>query len=193
MLNYENNNLDQRGTHSLVSARALLTLAQHGDDAAIYEHIDAYADNSALLGNLLVRSVRSSGRNARLRGNGTAGLAERCSTRARPAQSRARAVSEKISTARWHWPHSYPTLRMRPSTSIESSKRTADRVVGAAGAAIQRSRRGLRLRLGNALCVDQLIGFLRMLAPDDQARVGLRVGGQLLCSRVLVTLPRVAT
>ena len=44
---------DSRGSHTLVSARALLTLAKDGDDAAIYEHIDAYADNSALLGNLL--------------------------------------------------------------------------------------------------------------------------------------------
>ena len=37
---------DSRGSHTLVSARALLTLAKDGDDAAIYEHIDAYADNS---------------------------------------------------------------------------------------------------------------------------------------------------
>ena len=44
---------DSRGSHTLVSARALLTLARDGDDAAIYEHLDAYADNSALLGNLL--------------------------------------------------------------------------------------------------------------------------------------------
>ena len=44
---------DSRGTHTLVSARALLTLARDGDDAALYEHIDAYADNSDLLGNFL--------------------------------------------------------------------------------------------------------------------------------------------
>ena len=44
---------DSRGSHNLVSARALLTLAKDGDDAAIYEHIDAYADNSDLLGNFL--------------------------------------------------------------------------------------------------------------------------------------------
>ena len=45
--------LAERGSHALVSARALLTLARDADDAVIYEHIDAYADNSALLGNLL--------------------------------------------------------------------------------------------------------------------------------------------
>ena len=53
LLTGEDNTMDDRGTHTLVSARALLTLAQHGDDTAIYQHIDAYADNPALLGNLL--------------------------------------------------------------------------------------------------------------------------------------------
>ena len=49
----EDNSLDDRGTHTLVSARALLTLAQHGDATAVYQHINAYADNPALLDNLL--------------------------------------------------------------------------------------------------------------------------------------------
>ena len=53
LLSYEDNDMDQRGTHSLVSARAVLTLAQEGEDAPIYEHINAYAENSALLGNFL--------------------------------------------------------------------------------------------------------------------------------------------
>ena len=44
---------DDRGSHSLVSARALLTLAQNGDDAGIYQHIDAYANIPALLGTML--------------------------------------------------------------------------------------------------------------------------------------------
>ncbi|TGG91619.1 MAG: ATP-binding protein [Aphanocapsa feldmannii 277cV] len=44
---------DFQGCHTLVSARALLTLARDADDEAIYEHIDAYADHSALLDHLL--------------------------------------------------------------------------------------------------------------------------------------------
>lgn len=36
-----------------MSARALLTLAEDGDDTATLAHIDAYADNSLLLNNLL--------------------------------------------------------------------------------------------------------------------------------------------
>ena len=38
---------DERGTHSLVAARALLTLAADGDEATIVEYINAYADNCA--------------------------------------------------------------------------------------------------------------------------------------------------
>ena len=53
LLNYKQDYPDHRGSHTLVSARALLTLAGHGEDGAIYEHIDAYADDAALLGTLL--------------------------------------------------------------------------------------------------------------------------------------------
>ena len=44
---------DPQGCHTLVSARALLTLARDADDEAIYEYINAYADHSALLHKLL--------------------------------------------------------------------------------------------------------------------------------------------
>ena len=44
---------DPHGSHALVSARALLTLAEHGDDGAIYSYLDSYADNSTLLDHLL--------------------------------------------------------------------------------------------------------------------------------------------
>ena len=53
LLNYEHGDPDSRGSHTLVSARALLTWARDANDAAIYDHIDAYADNSVLLANLL--------------------------------------------------------------------------------------------------------------------------------------------
>ena len=36
-----------------MTARALLTLAQHGEDSGIYEHINAYTNNAGLLGTLL--------------------------------------------------------------------------------------------------------------------------------------------
>ena len=51
---------DERGTHSLVSARALLTLAHNGDDLPLYVHIDAFADHSTLLEHFL-RALSAAG------------------------------------------------------------------------------------------------------------------------------------
>ena len=73
---------DPRGSHTLVSARALLTLARDGDDAAIYEHLGAYADNSVLLGNLLRALSAAAEGNARPGSNGAAYLAGSRSPRA---------------------------------------------------------------------------------------------------------------
>ena len=53
LIRHKRNNLDHRGTYALVTARALLTLAQNGDDIVVYEQIDDYADSSSHLGNLL--------------------------------------------------------------------------------------------------------------------------------------------
>ena len=39
-------NMDDRGTHALVAAHALLTLAADGEDTPIFDHIDAYADSA---------------------------------------------------------------------------------------------------------------------------------------------------
>lgn len=52
LLAYEHD-MDNRGTHAIVCARALLTLAANGDDAPIFSHIDAFADNATLLGSFL--------------------------------------------------------------------------------------------------------------------------------------------
>ena len=46
-------NFDDRGTHTLEAARALLNLAAAGDDAPLHAAIAAYADNSARLAGLL--------------------------------------------------------------------------------------------------------------------------------------------
>ena len=52
MLAYERN-MDRRGSQALIAARALLTLARDGDDAPVYEHIDAFADDATLLNSFL--------------------------------------------------------------------------------------------------------------------------------------------
>ena len=44
---------DERGSHALVAARALLGLAAAGDTSPLHEHVATYADNGTALGSLL--------------------------------------------------------------------------------------------------------------------------------------------
>ena len=70
------NRMDEKYSQILVCARALLTLADDDDDTAVYAHIDAYADNSALLGALL-----------------------------RALSAAAEETQNRAATARWMWPN----------------------------------------------------------------------------------------
>ena len=170
LLNYENN-MDQRGTHSLVSARALLTLAQHGDDAAIYEHIDAYADNSALLGNLLyalsaaAEETPDCGATARRVWPSVVrhvlDLHNRGHVQFRRDFHGEMALAALIPNAAYEAQYLYREFQEQPIVWWEPLALRSEVEAWLAPAA------------GNARCVDQLIGFLRMLAPEDQARVGL--------------------
>ena len=171
LLNDKHSNVDHRGGHSLVSARALLTLAEHGDDGSLHEHIDAYSDRPSLLSKIL----------------------QALSAAAEETQGRA-------STARWIWPsiirqvvnmpnaghsplqgrnheetpisvllpnaapqyaHLYREIQEMPIVWWEplSLKAEVDMWLGSAA--------------GKARCADQLIGFLRPLSAEDQARVGI--------------------
>ena len=171
LLYHENRDMDHRGTHSLVSARALLTLAQHDDDTAIYEHINAYAGNATLLGNLLFalsaaaeEAVDHAAKARRIwpgivrhvldlhhRGqisfqedfHGDMALAALVPNSVYESGYLYREIQEE--PIEWWDP-----LEMRPE--VEAWLTTA---------------------AGNARCVDQLIGFLRVLSSEDQARVGL--------------------
>ena len=171
LLYSENSDMDQQGTHSLVSARALLTLALQGNDGPLYEHINAYANHPALLGNLL---------------GGLSAAAEETPGRA--------ALAKRI------WPdivrhvldmHSRGQVDFQETFHGEMA--LAALIPNAAYEAISLNREvheepiewwePLELRpeveswltaaAGSARCVDQIIGFLRVLAPEDQARVGL--------------------
>lgn len=171
LLHYEDNELDQRGMHSLVSARALLTLAQHGDGTAIYDFIDAYAGNLALLSNLLL---------------GLAAAAEE--------------TQDHAKVARLVWPgiirHVLVLHRRGQVTfgnDFDSELALAALIPNAASDThyLYREVEGqpiawwepyaLRAEVeawlspatGNALFVDRLIGFLRTLKLEDQVILGL--------------------
>ena len=96
LLGYEHGSPDERGTHTLVSARALLTLAKDGDDTAMYEHIDAYADNSGLLDNLLRALSAAAEETPDRAATARRDLAERSSLRARTRRVRPQAISGPI-------------------------------------------------------------------------------------------------
>ena len=171
LLQHERNDLDHRGTHALVSARALLTLAQIGDDTAIYEQIDAYADNSALLGNLL-----------------------------RALSATAEETPDRAAAARRIWPSvirhvlDLHNVGHKPFRGEFYGDMALAALMPNAEPATEYLYRELREQpivwwdplelqseveawlvpaIGKATCVDQLIDFLRMLTEENQARFGL--------------------
>ena len=171
MLEYENNNLDHGGDHSLVSARALLTLAQHGEDALLYEHINAYADNSALLYGLL-----------------------------RALSAAAEETPDRASTARRIWPSVIRhVLDLHNNGLMAFEKGVYGDLALAALLPNAVPENGymyleiqdkpivwwdpvelesevvywLGIASGKAQCLDQLISFLRVLSAEEQVRTGL--------------------
>ena len=171
LLSHEHDNMDDRGSHTLVSARALLMLAEHGDNATIYAHIDAYANNSALLGNLL-----------------------------RALSAAAEETPERAATARRIWPNvvrhvlelndsGHAPFRddhygdralaaLMPNAAHEVSylyREVQDDPIAWWDPLTLRSEveAWLAAATGRTICVDQLIIFLSVLAPEDQVRAGL--------------------
>ena len=170
LLSYDDD-MDDRGTHALIAARALLTIAADGDNAPVHEHIDAYADNPALLLNLL-RALSAAGEE-------TAG---RAATAARIWPS---VVAHVISLHqaghtpfhdRYHGNYALASLIPNAAGEVTFLYRelAGDPVVWWQPLSWQNTvEQWLPLAQGDPTCVDHLIGFLRPLPPDDQARVGL--------------------
>ena len=163
--------MDDRGTHALIAARALLTIAADGDDTPVYEHIDAYADSPALLMNLLRRSQQ-------LPRNQPTGQP----TAARIWPSIVARVIDLHQTG--HTPFrdrhhgDYALAALMPSTAGEVAYLYRE-LAGRSDRLWQplswqtTVERWLPLAQGDPTCVDHLIGFLRPLLPEDQARAGL--------------------
>ena len=180
LLSEEQYDADHRGSHTLVSARALLTLAEECDDEPILEHIDAYADNSALLYHLL---------------SGLSAVAEE--------------TPERAAVARRIWPNIVRrVLEMKTSGLISFRDRNfgdmafAALIPNATGessylypevghnriawwqplAMQPEVEAWLVTAAGRSSCVDHLIKFLRVLTPEDQVRTGLPWVTKLVCA-----------
>ena len=165
------NDLDDRGTHALVTARALLTLAQHGDDAAVYEQIDGYADKSTPLGNLL-RALSAA--------------AEETPDRAAVARRIWPSVVRRVLdlNCQGHTPFegqfygdmALAALIPNAASEVEylyREPREQPNVWWDPFALQSEVEAWLGPAIGKATCVDQLVSFLRVLTPEDQACVGI--------------------
>ena len=171
LLSHEHDDMDHRGTHSLVSARALLTLAQSGDNTAIYEQINAYADNSALLGTLLralsAAAAETPDRAAaarRIWPSVIRHMLDLHNVGHTPFQGEfygARALAALLPNAAPETAYLYRELREQPIAWWDPLALHSEVEAWLATAA------------GNAICVDQLIEFLRKLTEEDQTRVGI--------------------
>ena len=171
LLNIKHRNPDDRDTHTLVSARALLALAKDGDDTAIYEQIDAYADNSILLGKLL-RALSAAAEETPARAETARRvwpniirhvleLNESGHTPFQGAHHGDMALTALIPNSVNELPYLYREVSVSPIMWWDPIELRAEVEVW------------LALAKGNPRCVDQLVGFVQMLESDDQVQVGL--------------------
>lgn len=162
---------DPRGTHSLVTARALLTLARYGDDTAVYEYIDAYADNPALLRTLLcalsAAAEETPERAATARRvwpsiiHHILDLHNRGHLRIRKSHYEEQAYASLLPNVCFEYKYLYREVQEQPIVWWDPLE-LQEEVEAWLGTAV-----------GRAECVDQLIGFLKVLDLQDQARAGI--------------------
>ena len=162
---------DHRGTHALVAARALLTIAADGNDTPVREHIDAYAGNPALMVNFL-RALSAAAEES----------PGRAATAARIWPS---IVTHVIGLHQeghtpFHDRHygDYALASLMPNTAGEVAflyrELDGEPIAWWRPLAWQAAvEQWLPLALGNPTCVEHLVGFLLPLPPTDQARAGL--------------------
>ena len=171
LLSHEHGDTDPRDSHTLVSARALLTLAEHGNDAAIYEHIDAYADNSALLSKLL-RALSAAAEET----------PDRAATARRIWPNIVRYVLELNDSGhapfRDHHYGDWALATLMPNAAHEVTflhREVQDDPITWWNPLALRSEveAWLVAAADRAICADQLIGFLGVLAPGEHVRIGL--------------------
>ena len=171
LLFHRNAGADDRGSHTLISARALLTLADNGNDKALFTHTAAFVGCPVLLDNML---------------NAVSAAAEETQSRA--------------ATARRIWPDVMSCVLESKALERGSShdKFYSDRAI--ASLLPNSSSEGLYLyqeiqdkpiawwdpnslesaveewlvhAIGRSGCINRLICFIRVLAPEEQIQVGL--------------------
>ena len=171
LLSQEQHHADPRGTHALVSGRALLTLAQNGDAEKIYEHIDACADNPTLVGNLM-RALSAAAEET----------AERAAIAERIWPCIFRHVFGLIESGHKPFPRGHygdmalAALLPNPAHDVSYLYREVqgDPIIWWNPLLLQREvDEWIPLAQGMATCVDQLIIFLDALSSKEKLHIGL--------------------
>ena len=177
----DQHHFDDRGTHALETARAVLTLAQNGDEASVYAQIDAYADSPSHLGNLL-RGLSASAEETQDRA-ATAlriwpsvmlyvlALADAGHTPFEGDFVGDMTLAALLPVRTSEWEYLYRELQAEPLNWWDPL-------------AVQSEVEAwLVYANGNATCVDQLVSFLGEITLEDQARLGLPWMAQLLLAK----------
>jgi hypothetical protein len=170
LLSYEHD-MDSRGTHALVAARALLTIAANGDDVPVFEHIDAFADNTTLLGSFL-RALSAAAEEHQDR----AATARRLWPDIVPHVIALHELGHTPFDGRYHGDYTLASLMPNAAGEVAYLYRElhGDPIAWwdplAWPSAVER---WLPVATGHPTCVDHLISFLGVLAPADEVRLGL--------------------
>ena len=171
LLGSERGTPDQRGTHSLVGARAMLILASDGDDTPIVECIDAYADNSAMLDNLL-RALSAAAEESPKRAAAARRVWPGVVRRVLELNAAGRtpfagrhygdmALASVIPVATGELPYLYRELDGQPIIWWDPEALRPEVEAWLSPAA------------GNGMCANQLVGLLAAMPADGQVRLGL--------------------
>ncbi|WP_407915954.1 hypothetical protein [Kitasatospora sp. NE20-6] len=163
--------MDSRGTHALIAARALLAVASTGEDALLFQHIDAYADNAPLLASFL--DALSAAAEESAEGAATARrIWPTVITHVIALQN----AGHSPFTGHRTYRSALASLLPNPAPEVAYLYREVqgEPIVWWEPLAWQSTvAQWLPLARGQAACVDQLIGFIRPLPTGDQARVGI--------------------
>ena len=174
LLEYEHGDPDERESHTLITARALLTLAEDCGEDALFEHISAYPEDSNLQGKTL-SSLSAAAEETPIR----AATARRLwpeivrlvldlrASGPTPVRSSHysylddRAITDLIPNRVGELPYLYREVHDAP---IEwwNPLELRDEVDA-----------WLQFAIGSPMCVDRLVTFIRGMELDDQIRVGL--------------------
>jgi hypothetical protein len=163
--------MDHRGTHALIAARALLTIARDGNDALIYEHIKVIADDGAVLNNFL-RALSAAAEESPQRAAAArriwSGVVSHVLALHHLGRSALRdqrhgdyAIAALLPNVAGEATFLYREVEVAPLSWWEPVE--WQEIVEA----------WLPLARSNPTCVDQMIGFLGVLEPEDQARIGI--------------------